>query len=75
MLKNITFGGLELHYRCLKLSARFCPSLDRNAYSCCLTLLTFELALCDNKKVVGNFISFPESLVTLLLDSYNSSYD
>ena len=68
MLKNITFGRLELHYRCLKLSARFCPSLDRNAYSCCLTLLTFESALGDNKKVVGNFISFPKSPRTPLLD-------
>ena len=40
-----------------------------------LAMLTYELAFRINNKVVDNFISFPESLESPLLDICNSSYD
>ena len=39
-----------------------------------LTLLIVESSGDDNNNVVGNFISFTESLGSPLLDSYISSY-
>ena len=53
----------------------FTCMLDRFERLCFLAWLTVQSSQDDSKKVVGNFISFPESLGTLLLDSYNSSYD
>ena len=41
---------------------------------CCLTILAMKSPLDDNNKVLDNFISFPESLGSPLLDAYNSSY-
>jgi len=38
------------------------------------TLLTFESALGVNKKVVEDFLSFPESLGLPLFDAYSFSY-
>ena len=39
-----------------------------------LTLLVVESPGDDNNNVVGNFISFRESLTSPLLDAYISSY-
>ena len=41
----------------------------------CLTLLTVESTLDDNKKVVGSFLRFLESLGSPLWDLYIFSYD
>jgi hypothetical protein len=49
--------------------------LDRSGNLWCLTFITVELACNDYKKVVENFISFPENLVSGLLDVHNSNYD
>ena len=49
-------------------------SLDRIVYSCCLAILSFKSVLEDNNKVVENYLSFPESLISPLLDVWISNY-
>jgi hypothetical protein len=49
--------------------------LGRFASCYVLAWLALESALGVNKRVVDNFISFLECLVSWLLDLYNSSYD
>jgi len=48
--------------------------LDRIVYSCCLAILSIELVLEDNNQVLDNYLSFPESLISPLLDAWISNY-
>jgi len=67
MSKITIFGGLELRLCISEVTVR--PEIL--AY---LIMLTYELAFGMNNKVVENFIFFPESLGSPLLDNYISSY-
>ena len=49
-------------------------SLDRIVYPCCLAILSIKSVLEDNNKVVENYISFLESLISPLLDASISNY-
>ena len=48
--------------------------LDRIVYSYCLAMLSIKSVLEDNNKVVENYLSFPESLISPLLDAWISNY-
>ena len=48
--------------------------LDRNVSSCYLAILSIKSVLEDNNKVVENYLSFPESLISSLLDVWISNY-
>ena len=48
--------------------------LDWVVYSYCLAILSIKSVLEDNNKVVENYISFPESLISPLLDAWISNY-
>jgi hypothetical protein len=52
----------------------FYPCLCRSRTLACLPWLTSELAFGVNNKVVDNFLSFPESLGSPLLDIWISVY-
>ena len=47
--------------------------LDRIVYSYCLAMLSIKSVLEDNNKVVENYLSFPESLISPLLDVWISN--
>ena len=48
--------------------------LDWIVYSYCLAILSIKSVLEDNNKVVENYLSFPESLISPLLDAWISNY-
>ena len=52
----------------------FCPYRYRPEILAYLIMLTYELAFGMNNKVLDNFIKFPESPGSPLLDAYISSY-
>ena len=57
------------------LLSAFASALNRSERLYCLAYLNMESCIGVNKKVVDNFLSFPESLGSPLLDASISVYD
>jgi hypothetical protein len=76
MKLNISFVGfLELQLHNFKVHANFLPCWCSSETLACLVMLTCELAVGVNNKVMDNFLRFLKSLGSSLFDVYNFSYD